>query len=86
MYLNVKFVPILAGLLFKRKISGLTWLSAILAFSGTALLSSDGGGINVGDLWCIGAALASAMFILRLESFSKIHDAAELNGISFATG
>ncbi len=62
-----------------------TWTSALLALSGTALLSTDGGPINVGDAWCIAAATASALFILRIEKFSREHDAAELSGVSFAT-
>lgn len=86
LYLNVKFVPFLAAVLLARKIPGSTWLSAALALTGTCLLSTDGGGINTGDLWCIAAAIASAFFILRLESFSVKYDAAELSSISFATG
>lgn len=62
-----------------------TWTSAFLALSGTALLSTDGGPINIGDVWCMAAATASALFILRIEKFSREHDAAELSGVSFAT-
>eukprot|EP00981_Chlorochromonas_danica_P005780 scaffold1190_cov187-Ochromonas_danica.AAC.12 len=86
LYLNVKIVPFLAAALFSKKIPGSTWLSALMAFSGTCLLSTDGGPINVGDAWCIVAAVASALFILRLESFASKFDAAQLNGISFLTG
>mmetsp|Transcript_18996 Transcript_18996/g.44396 ORF Transcript_18996/g.44396 Transcript_18996/m.44396 type:complete len:321 (+) Transcript_18996:715-1677(+) len=107
LYLNVKFVPLLAALLFQRHISALTWASALAAFCGTGLLavgsssSSSAAAIttvdmlsssaaaanewNVGDLWSIAAALASAMFILRMEQasaavsssslFSSSHDA-----------
>jgi len=76
LYLNVKFVPFLARILFGRDISLPTWLSAITAFTGTALLAYGGGSndasfaLNVGDAWSIAAAVASAMFILRLESAS----------------
>lgn len=86
LYLNVKIVPFLAAVLFSKKIPGSTWLSALMAFSGTCLLSTDGGPINIGDAWCIAAAIASALFILRLESFASKFDAAQLNGISFLTG
>jgi hypothetical protein len=41
--------------------------------------------VHIGDLWCIAAAAASALFILRLESFSNAFDAKKLNGASFAT-
>lgn len=84
LYLNVKLVPIFAFVLLGRKVSTNTWISALLAFSGTALLASDNGPPVIGDLYCIAAAAASAMFILRLENFSGKHDAAKLNGVSFA--
>jgi drug/metabolite transporter (DMT)-like permease len=42
LYLNVKIVPFLAAFFLARKIPMSTWISAFLAFSGTALLSTDG--------------------------------------------
>lgn len=87
LYLNVKFVPFLSYLIFGRTIRRGTWISAFVAFCGTALLAFDVGGedamtttattstmtaaISVGDLWSITAAASSAMFILRMESASK---------------
>ncbi|GKY92154.1 hypothetical protein MPSEU_000186700 [Mayamaea pseudoterrestris] len=92
LYLNVKFVPILAFVLLGRSISIPTWVSAFAAFTGTALLATSGvangadptfvaaSSINIGDAWSIAAALASAMFILRLEKASEqVKDAAQLN-------
>jgi len=82
LYLNVKFVPFLARILLGRSISIPTWISAFTAFVGTALLSWDGShpSFNVGDVWSIAAALASAMFILRLERASNVvQDSAALN-------
>jgi drug/metabolite transporter (DMT)-like permease len=92
LYLNVKFVPFLARILLGREISGATWISALTAFTGTALLAygsgSGGNGgagaysfdLNAGDLWSIAAAAASAMFILRLErASSEVSNAAQLN-------
>jgi drug/metabolite transporter (DMT)-like permease len=86
LYLNVKFVPFFARLLFGREISIATWLSALAAFVGTALIAASGssqGGmieLNSGDLWTIAAAAASAMFIIRLERASQqVSDAAALN-------
>ena len=67
LYLNVKLVPLLALLLYGRQSPLRTWASAALAFAGTALLSYDGGPPNIGDVWCVASALASACFILRLE-------------------
>lgn len=85
LYLNVKLVPFFAFLLLGRNISSLTWISAFTAFAGTTLLALDGQsiGINVGDLWSVLAAAASAMFILRLEKASKeVPNSAELNATS----
>ena len=82
LYLNVKFVPFFARILFGKQISIPTWASAFAAFAGTALLALDGTTIsfNVGDIWSIAAAMSSAMFILRLEDASKhVPNAAALN-------
>ena len=84
LYLNVKFVPLLLALFFGRTIPGSVWASALAAFTGTFLLANDGAPPNIGDVWCIAAAVASAMFILRLEAFKNI-EADELNSVSFAT-
>ena len=98
LYLNVKFVPFLAYFLFGKHISRSTWLSALAAFGGTALLAFDsagggggaGGGaaaaLNVGDLWSIAAAAASALFILRMEAASKaVPTSSELNAANLWT-
>jgi drug/metabolite transporter (DMT)-like permease len=82
LYLNVKFVPFFAKILFGREISVPTWVSAFIAVLGTALLSWEGNSLelNVGDLWSIAAAATSAMFILRLEAASAaVSDSAALN-------
>lgn len=73
LYLNVKFVPFFAYVLFGRKISIPTLVSAFTAFAGTALLAYDGTSwsLNTGDLWSIAAAAASAMYILRLDTAAK---------------
>ena len=86
LYLNVKLVPILALLLYGRQSPLRTWISAVLAFGGTALLSYDGAPPNIGDAWCIAAALASACFILRLEEAAKCGaPAKELNAATITS-
>ena len=85
LYLNVKFVPFFARLLFGRDISLATWGSALAALVGTGLIAYDGTMIawNVGDWLSIAAAAASAMFILRLESASNaVKDSSALNATS----
>ena len=82
LYLNVKFVPFFAFVLLGRQISLSTWLSALTAFAGTALLAYDGTSwsINQGDLWSIAAAAASAMYILRLDvAANAVGDSVRLN-------
>jgi len=82
LYLNVKFVPFFAKILFGRDISIPTWISAFVAVLGTALLSWEGKSLdfNIGDVWSIAAAATSAMFILRLEAAaSQVSDSGALN-------
>jgi drug/metabolite transporter (DMT)-like permease len=94
LYLNVKLVPFLSFFIFGKPIQQRTWISALVAFGGTALLSLDvasaekglGMAITVGDLWSIAAAVASAMFILRMEAASKaVPSASELNAATLWT-
>lgn len=85
LYLNVKFVPFLAAVVYKRDIPARVWGSAALALAGTWLLSTDQGQgpFNSGDAWCVLAALASAGFILRLEGISReVSSASELTSVS----
>ncbi|KAL7541936.1 hypothetical protein ACHAWF_007055 [Thalassiosira exigua] len=97
-YLNVKFVPFLSFFIFGKRIQRGTWISALVAFGGTALLAFDnanasggaGNGLgttfNVGDVWSIAAAVASAMFILRMEAASKaVPKSSELNAANLWT-
>jgi len=68
LYLNVKIVPLLSAFVFKRSVAIDTWISAAIAVFGTFLLSFDGGPPNIGDFWSLLAAVASAFFILRLDT------------------
>ncbi|KAK1868650.1 hypothetical protein I4F81_011134 [Pyropia yezoensis] len=78
LYLNVKFVPLLAAVLYRRRLSAGAWASAALAFAGTAVLAGDGATpLVVGDAWCVAAAAASAVFILRLEAAAAATTAAD---------
>mmetsp|Transcript_5709 Transcript_5709/g.9614 ORF Transcript_5709/g.9614 Transcript_5709/m.9614 type:complete len:522 (+) Transcript_5709:45-1610(+) len=96
LYLNVKLVPFFSFFLFGKTIQTSTWISALVAFAGTALLAFDnasngeGGLVDasfaVGDLWSIAAAAASALFILRMETASKaVPKSAELNAANLWT-
>lgn len=98
LYLNVKFVPFLSYFIFGKTIQRNTWISALIAFGGTALLAFDNANasgstenglemaFSVGDLWSIAAAAASAIFILRMEAASKaVPKSSELNSANLWT-
>jgi len=98
-YLNVKFVPFFSYFIFGKRIQRSTWISALVAFGGTALLAFDNANaatgsakkglemaFTAGDLWSIAAAAASAMFILRMEAASKaVPKSSELNAANLWT-
>ena len=82
LYLNVKLVPLLGYLFFRRTVPPSAWLSAAIALCGTILITSDGSPPNVGDAWSLAAAAVSALFILRLETATRdprLGAATELN-------
>jgi len=100
LYLNVKLVPFFSYFIFGKAIQRNALISALIAFSGTALLALDnnadsapvaGGSylyvaFTVGDLWSIAAAATSAMFILRMDAASKaIQNSAQLSSVNLWT-
>jgi drug/metabolite transporter (DMT)-like permease len=68
--LCVLLVPLLLGFV-GRQITLLAWVAAVLALVGIALLSYQGGQLNVGDLWSLGTAFCWAGHIIRLERFAQ---------------
>lgn len=83
LYLNAPLVPIFAWLMGERLIGLRTYGAASLAVVGTLMLTYDGGPPNMGDMFSVAAAAASAMFIVRLGHFSaRINDAAGLNTVA----
>ena len=52
--------------------------------SGTLLLTHDGGPPNPGDVFSLGAAAASALYIVRLSALSAGHEAARLIAATLA--
>ncbi|KAJ8600856.1 hypothetical protein CTAYLR_008210 [Chrysophaeum taylorii] len=85
LYLNVKLVPVV-GLARGKRASIGVWASAACALCGTTLLTTDRvGAFVVGDAWSLAAAVASAIFIVRLEDLAKGKDSAELAAATAAT-
>ena len=76
-------VPVIATILGERNIGLRTWVCVLVAVAGT-LLPCDGGAPNVGDLWSLGAATASAMFIVRLTHAAKGRNAANVSAATLA--
>lgn len=85
LYLNAPLVPFFAKLLGERLLGLRSYGAAALAVVGTLLLTYDGASPNIGDLVSVGAAAASAMFIVRLGRHSaRYDDAAGLSAITLA--
>lgn len=84
LYLNATIVPVIATLLGEQGIGLRTWACVLVAVAGTLLLVHDGGAPNVGDLWSLGAACASAMFIVRLTHAGRGRNAAMLSAWTLA--
>jgi len=79
LYLNAPLVPLIALLMGAHGIGIRTWVCAFTAVAGTLMLVNDGGSPNVGDVWSLGAALASASYIVRLSHAGRAHDASLLS-------
>lgn len=78
--LCVILVPLLLGV-FGRQISSLAWVAAALALVGIALLSYQGGQLNLGDLWSLGTAFCWAGHIIRLERFAQRYPTLPLTAV-----
>lgn len=86
LYLNAPLVPLIARLLDARKeIGRRTWCCALMALGGALVVFLSEGGSNVGDAWSLGAALASAMYIICLgRAMERGQDAARLSAATLA--
>ncbi len=76
--LSVVLVPVIAGLA-GRRVPVWVWLGALASFVGVGLLAYDGSPPNVGDFWTLVTALVYAIYILRLELFTRLYDAFALS-------
>ncbi|MER2107060.1 MAG: DMT family transporter [Solibacillus sp.] len=84
--INVIIVPIIAYLIYKRKIDRFESLAAVLAVMGIGFLSLQGSmTINIGDLLSIICAVAFAFDIFYTNVFVKTEDALALTIVQFAT-
>ena len=68
---TVLSVPVLAGLVQGRKIHYTTWIAAVTAMIGVALLTGDAGNFNSGDAWCILSAVVFGVHKWRTEALTS---------------
>ncbi|MBW4578816.1 MAG: DMT family transporter [Tildeniella nuda ZEHNDER 1965/U140] len=78
--LSVILVPLL-GLFLGRRLQIMGLVAAVLAIVGIGIMSWDGGGLSIGDLWVFGGALSYAIYILLLESALKRHPPLTLSAV-----
>ena len=67
--LSVVLTPLVAALWFRQRIAPRVYLAGLVALAGLGLLTlrgGDGDGVNAGDLWTLGTALAYALYIVYL--------------------
>lgn len=82
--LYILIVPIF-GLLFKRRVKPVLWVSIIIATCGMYFLCvTDVGGISVGDLLLILCAFLFAVQIMIIDRFVAEVDAVRLSLVQFA--
>ena len=68
--MHVIFVPVLVGIMGRRT-RWIVWFAAVVALSGVFLLSNDGARPNIGDAWTLGCAVVWAVYIARLENYTR---------------
>ncbi|PID01688.1 EamA family transporter [Sporosarcina sp. P2] len=73
---NVVLVPLIAFILYKRKLDTFEWVGAVLALIGVAVLSLQWSTtINIGDVLTLGCAVMFAFHILYTARFVRTEDA-----------
>lgn len=84
--INVVLVPIIAYLIYKRKIDRYEIVGSIVAIIGISFLSLQGSmTINIGDVFSLACAVAFAFDIFYTNLFVKKEDAISLTIVQFIT-
>lgn len=81
--LSVILTPLLGALWLKQRLGARAYLACAVALVGLGLLTLTdiGGGINRGDLWTLGTAIAYAIYIVYLGEVAPRHSAAALSAV-----
>jgi drug/metabolite transporter (DMT)-like permease len=83
--LYVVLTPLIASVLFHKKIARKTWFYISIATVGLGLLSLHGWSVGTGELLVLGSALAYAGHIISLEKWSSGRDTYALTIVQLAT-
>lgn len=83
--LNVVMVPLAVAALGGRRITPAVWAAVAVALGGIALLSFEGGPINVGDAWIFACAVAYVAYIVYLERVAGQHRTLPLAAVQVLT-
>ena len=91
--LSVVLTPLVAAAWLRSRIPARAWAAALIAVGGLGLMTLPGGsaapaggvtpgsGLNVGDLWVLGTALAYALYIVYLGRVAHAAPALSLAGM-----
>lgn len=81
--LNIILVP-LFGLFLGQRLQAIAVVAAGVAIAGIGIMSWEGGGLSLGDLWVLGSAVSYAVYILLLETATLKHPPLALTAIQLA--
>jgi drug/metabolite transporter (DMT)-like permease len=82
--LSVVLTPMVAAAWLRAAVPGRAWAAAVVAVAGLGLMTLRGGdvaGVNGGDLWVLGTALAYALYIVYLGRVADAAPALALAGM-----
>ncbi|MCD8139562.1 MAG: DMT family transporter [Planctomycetaceae bacterium] len=79
------FTPVLARLFYRERLRALGWAAIALAFTGICIMTLWDGAmdLNVGVVWCTGAALSLAFYNLLQRNLSRSYSPLQINAWSF---
>lgn len=83
-YLLVVMVPVISAVMLRRRPDAPTIAGVVLALVGMALLTGGVDGIGKGELLTFGCAVAFAVHVILLASYSPRFDTWQLNAVQLA--
>ena len=84
--LSVILTPLVSAAWFRNRVPPRAFLAALVALIGLGLMTVTGSsGVNGGDLWVLGTALAYALYIVYLGEVAPKHGALVLSSLQLWT-